>query len=271
MLAFPNAKINLGLNVTGIRSDGFHEIETVIVPVGLRDILEIVPSGEQHVNFHSSGLTIPGKVADNLCLHAYELIRSGFQIPRIRMHLHKMIPMGAGLGGGSSDAVSAIKLLRTIFSLELTDMQLFDYAGKMGSDCAFFIGNKPVFASGKGDHLEPVELNLAGYSVVIIIPPVHVNTADAYKQVAVNKPVESLRTILKASPREWKNSLVNDFEDSVFKQYPVILEIKKTLYAEGAVYASMSGSGSAVYGLFNQALPDLTSFKGCITWTGSLP
>ncbi len=270
MLAFPNAKINLGLNVTGIRADGFHDIETVLFPVAFRDILEIIPSGEQQFEFRHSGLNIPGKVDDNLCLHAYHLIKSGFQIPTVRMHLHKVIPIGAGLGGGSSDAAFTIKVLNDLFSLALTPLQMMDYAGKLGSDCPFFIGNKPVFASGKGDQFEPVELNLAGYSIVIIIPPVHVSTADAYEQVAIKKPVESLRSILNASPGEWKDRVVNDFEGSVFQRYPVILQIKEKLYAAGAVYASMSGSGSAVYGLFDQHLPDLNSFAGCITWTGNL-
>lgn len=270
MLAFPNSKINLGLNVTGIRADGFHNIETVLFPVAFRDILEIIPSGEQHVEFRHSGLTVPGKVDDNLCLRAYHLIKSGFQIPTVRMHLHKVIPIGAGLGGGSSDAAFTIKVLADLFSLAMSPLQMLDYAGKLGSDCPFFIVNKPVFASGRGDQFEPFELNLAGYSIVIVIPPVHVSTADAYEQVAIKKPVESLRTILKASPGEWKDHLVNDFESSVFHRYPVILQLKKKLYTAGAVYASMTGSGSAVYGLFDRLLPDLNSFAGCITWTGKL-
>ena len=270
MLAFPNAKINLGLNVTGIRTDGFHDIETVFIPVAFRDILEIVPSGEQQVEFRHSGLAIPGKGDENLSLRAYHLIKSGFQIPTVRMHLHKVIPMGAGLGGGSSDAAVTIKLLNEIFSLTMTPLQMMDYAGKLGSDCAFFIDNKPVFATGRGDQFEPVELNLAGYSIVIVIPPVHVSTAEAYEYVTIKKPVESLRAILKASPREWKDRLVNDFERSVFQRYPGILQIKEKLYEAGAVYVSMSGSGSAVYGLFYQLLPDLSSFAGCNTWTGKL-
>ncbi len=270
MLAFPNAKINLGLNVTGIRSDGFHDIETVLIPVAFRDILEIIPSGEQKVEFRFSGLTIPGKADENLCLRAYHLIKSVFQIPTVRMHLHKVIPVGAGLGGGSSDAAFTIKLLNDLFSLTMTPLQMMDYAGKLGSDCAFFIDSKPVFATGRGDQFEPVELNLAGYSIVMVIPPVHISTAEAYEYVAVKKPVESLRAILKTSPFEWKDRLVNDFEGSVFKHYPGFLQIKEKLYEAGAVYVSMSGSGSAVYGLFDQLLPDLSSFAGCSTWTGKL-
>jgi 4-diphosphocytidyl-2-C-methyl-D-erythritol kinase len=270
MLAFPNAKINLGLNVTGKRTDGFHDIETVIFPVAFRDVLEILPSGEQPVDFQHSGLTIPGKMEDNLCLRAYHLLKSGFQIPAIRMHLHKMIPMGAGLGGGSSDAAFTIKLLNELFSLSLDPSQMMQYSCKLGSDCAFFIENKPVFATGRGDQFAPIKLNLSGYSIVIVIPPVHVGTAEAYEKVVVKKPLESILSILKSPPGEWKDRLVNDFEDSVFQRYPGIPEIKEKLYAEGAVYASMSGSGSAVYGLFDQSLPDLNSFAGCTTWTGRL-
>jgi len=270
MLAFPNAKINLGLNVTGIRADGFHDIETMLFPVSFRDILEIMPSGDQQVEFRQSGLTIPGKTDENLSLRAYQLIKSGFKIPAVRMHLHKVIPMGAGLGGGSSDAAFTIKLLNDLFSLALTPQQMMDHAGKLGSDCAFFIGNKPVFATGRGDRFEPVELNLAGYTIVIVVPPVHVSTVEAYEQVTVKKPAGSLLAIMKASPREWRDLLVNDFEGPIFHRYPEIGQIKKKLYAAGAVYASMSGSGSAIYGLFDRLPPDLNSFTGCITWTGKL-
>jgi 4-diphosphocytidyl-2-C-methyl-D-erythritol kinase len=267
MLDFPNAKINLGLNITGIRADGFHDIETILFPVAFRDILEIVPSGKQKVEFRHSGLTIPGKAEENLCLRAYHLIRSGFQIPAVRMHLHKVIPMGAGLGGGSSDAASVIKLLNDLFSLAMTPLQMMDYAGKLGSDCAFFIDNKPVFATGRGDQFVPLKLNLTNYSIVIVIPPFHVGTTEAYERVSIKKPVESILTILKASPGDWKDRLVNDFEGSVFQRYPGILQIKENLYTAGAVYASMSGSGSAVYGLFDQVLPDLNFFTGCTIWT----
>jgi 4-diphosphocytidyl-2-C-methyl-D-erythritol kinase len=270
MIAFPNAKINLGLYVTGTRPDGFHDIETVLFPVAFRDVLEIMPSGEQPDEFQHSGLTIPGKVEENLCIRAYKLLKNELHIPTIRMHLHKVIPMGAGLGGGSSDAASTIKLLNNIFSLALSSSQMMQYAGKLGSDCAFFIENKPIFASGRGDQFETVVLNLEGYCIAIVIPPIHVSTADAYEKVTINKPVESIRAILKTSPGKWRDRLVNDFEDSVFHRHPEILQIKEKMYATGAVYASMSGSGSAVYGLFDQKLPDLNSFKGCITWSGKM-
>jgi 4-diphosphocytidyl-2-C-methyl-D-erythritol kinase len=268
MISFPNAKINLGLNVTGIRADGFHEIETVMVPVGFCDILEIVPAVGQRVDFHQTGLAIPGSGKDNLCLRACQLVESQID-SGVKMHLHKVIPMGSGLGGGSSDAVSTLKLLKTLFIPGMNDQQMMDLAGKLGSDCTFFIRNQTVFATGKGDQLNAIELNLEGLSVFIVIPPVHVSTAEAYKNVKVRKPAVSIPSILKASPAQWKHHLLNDFEESVFERYPEIREIKEKLYASGALYASMSGSGSAVYGLFDRPLPP-ASFKDYTTWSGKL-
>ena len=268
MLAFPNAKINLGLNVTGKRNDGFHDIETVFYPVSYRDSLEIVPSESVQTGFHSSGLPIPGEVEQNLCIRAYNLLAHNFKISPVNIHLQKVIPMGAGLGGGSSDAAATIRIINELFQLSLTPAAMIEYARKLGSDCAFFIENKPVFATGRGDQFTDIELTLAGYSILIVVPPVHVGTAEAYQQIIPYKPGESILSMLKLSPDEWKGRLVNDFELPVFLCYPEIRQIKETLYAEGAVYAAMSGSGSAVYGLFNGKLPDLNVFQGCITWTG---
>lgn len=269
MISFPNAKINLGLNVTGIRPDGYHDIETVIIPVGFRDILEIVPCSEGEAAFVQTGLKVPGMPGENLCLRAFQLLRK--KIPGgIKMHLHKVIPMGSGLGGGSSDALSTLTILDAVFSLELNEQQLQEYAGKLGSDCTFFIRNQASFATGRGNKLKPVELNLGGYSIIIVVPPVHVSTAEAYKNVDVKKPFESIPAILKSSPDEWKGRLVNDFEESVFDLYPAIRETKEKLYAAGAVYASMSGSGSSVYGLFDQPPVDPGTFEGCTLWKGKL-
>ncbi len=270
MLAFPNAKINLGLNVTETRSDGFHTIETVLFPVAFCDILEITASNDQSFKFQVSGLTIPGRTEDNLCIRAYKILKDDFQIPGVRVHLHKMIPMGAGLGGGSSDAAYTIRLLNDIFSLALSPFQMMQYANRLGSDCSFFIENIPCFASGKGDQFETIDLNLAGYSVVIVIPPVHIITAEAYKQVEIKKPAESIRTILKTPPGLWKDRLINDFELPIFRNHPEILKIKENLYNLGAVYASMSGSGSSVFGLFDRLLSDMGSFSDYITWSGKL-
>lgn len=270
MLAFPNAKINLGLNVTGILPDGFHTIESGMIPVAFRDALEIIPSSGPHIEFRSSGLTIPGKEDENLCIRAYSFLKDDLKIPPVKMHLHKVIPMGAGLGGGSSDAAFTIKLLNGIFNLQLSRARMLDYAMRLGSDCAFFIDDKPVLASGRGDQFETVDLNLSGYSIVIVIPQIHVNTSEAYTWVPVKKPDETIPAVLKSSPREWKDRLVNDFEFPVFNRYPAILKIKEDLYKTGAIYASMSGSGSAVYGLYKTYLPDIRSFEGCFTWTGTL-
>jgi 4-diphosphocytidyl-2-C-methyl-D-erythritol kinase len=270
MFAFPNAKINLGLNVTGTRPDGFHNIETVILPVGFCDILEINASRDGSFDFMTSGLKIPGKTEDNLCIRAYKLLRDEFKIPGVRVHLHKVIPMGSGLGGGSSDAAYMIKLLNDLFSLTLSTVQMKQYASLLGSDCSFFIENIPGFVNGKGDQFETSNIKLTGYSVVIVIPPVHVSTKEAYEMVEIKRPEESIKTILKTSPRLWKDHLKNDFEDSLVRLHPEILRIKDTFYKEGAIYASMSGSGSSVYGLFDRLVPDPESFKGCIKWSGRL-
>ena len=178
--------------------------------------------------------------------------------------------MGAGLGGGSSDAVWTINLLNDLFSLSLSSLQMTRYADLLGSDCSFFIENKPCFATGRGNQLVSIDPDLDGYSVVIVIPPFHVSTAEAYEQVEIKDPLESIPAILKTYPRFWKGHLINDFEASVFKSFPEILHIKESLYNAGAVYASMSGSGSSVYGLFDRHIPDMDSFKGCITWRGNL-
>ena len=270
MLVFPNAKINLGLNVTGTRDDGFHDIETVLFPIGFHDDLELLPGKEEPMEFKQSGLTVPGNPVDNLCLRAYHLLNKEFTIPSVKLHLKKTIPMGAGLGGGSSDAAYMIKALNELFDLGLSPLMMMQCASRLGSDCAFFIENKPVFATGRGDQFEALDLDLSGYAILIVVPPVHVSTAEAYQQIVVKKPAESIRDILKSNPGEWKDRLVNDFEHSVFRRHPVIRLIKERLYTAGAVYASMSGSGSAVYGLFARELPEGISFPGFLTWTGRL-
>jgi 4-diphosphocytidyl-2-C-methyl-D-erythritol kinase len=270
MLAFPNAKINLGLNITGSRADGFHDIETGIIAVNFRDILEIVPIDKNVVLFESSGLTIPGKSEDNLCLRAYYLLKENFDIPGVKIHLHKVIPMGAGLGGGSSDAAFTIRMLNELFFLNLDADGMMRYASQLGSDCAFFINNAPVVAIGKGDQFETLKPELKGYSVIIVIPSIHVSTAEAYANVEVKNPLENIRSILLSSPVAWKDRLINDFEVPVFRKHEEIKAIKEKLYSEGAVYASMSGSGSAVFGLFKSARMLKHLFHGCITWTGKL-
>jgi 4-diphosphocytidyl-2-C-methyl-D-erythritol kinase len=270
MLVFPNAKINLGLNVTGTRPDGFHNIETVLFPISFCDVLEINLSENQLFEFSVSGMTISGEDQDNLCVRAYYLLKNLYNLSKVRMHLHKVIPMGAGLGGGSSDAAYTIRLLNDLFTLALSDLQMKQYASQLGSDCSFFIENRPCFAFGRGDQFESINLNLKSYSVVIIIPPVHVSTADAYKVVEAKKPGKDIRTIMETSPFEWKYLLINDFESPISKLHPEIQQIKENLYKAGAVYASMSGSGSAVYGLFDRKIPELKFIRGCKLWTGRI-
>ena len=256
MIAFPNAKINIGLNITERRADGYHNLETVFYPVNIYDALELVRADE--MGFTASGLGIPGNAADNLCLKGYALLKRDFDLPSIKVHLHKNIPIGAGLGGGSADAGFFIKLLNAEFSLRLTDGQMQSYARQLGADCAFFIENKPVFAFEKGDRFKPLDINLSAYSIALVMPPVQVSTAQAYRGVRPRKPLYDLSTMIGKPVADWKKFIKNDFEESVFKNHPAIRGIKSALYEAGALYASMSGSGASVFGIFT-AKPDLSA------------
>lgn len=269
MLDFPNAKINLGLRVTEKRSDGFHNLESCFYPVQWCDALEILPADEER--FTMSGLPVPGNPDTNLCLKAYRLLQQDHQLPRVHMHLHKVIPMGAGLGGGSSDAASVLKQLNTLFELKLNPDVLENYARRLGSDCAFFIRNKPVVAVEKGDVFIPTELDLSGYSCVVVYPGIHITTAEAYANIVPKKPDSSIEESLKQDISEWKEVLRNDFEASLFPKYPELPAIKEQLYRAGAAYASMTGSGSAVYGLFEGDAPaDLLFPDHYLFWKGLL-
>jgi 4-diphosphocytidyl-2-C-methyl-D-erythritol kinase len=271
MICFPNAKVNLGLHVVEKRPDGFHNLESVFYPVGLCDVLEAVSSEGEEAGmvFTSSGLEIPGKKEDNLCVKAYELLRKDYYLPGIRAHLHKVIPTGAGLGGGSSDAVHFIKLLDKKFDLNLSWGELHHYARQLGSDCSFFAGNQPSFAKGKGDDHEKLDIRLKDYFFVIVHPGIHVSTAEAYGSIVPLKPERDLKDdILRLPPKEWKGVIRNDFEVPIFKKYPVIAAIKEQLYQAGAVYASMSGSGSAVFGMFEEEVDLRKEFSGCYVWKG---
>lgn len=258
MISFPHAKINLGLYVTEKRLDGYHNISSCFYPIGWSDALEIIPSPS--LNFSSSGLAIPGNVADNLCMKAYELLQKKFDLPPVKIHLHKVIPTGAGLGGGSSDGAFVLKTLNKIFELSLKEEALEDYAGMLGSDCPFFIKGKPVVATGTGNIFEPVALSLQGYTLLVIHPQITVNTAEAYRQIIPKKPEREIWEILSLSIEDWKNTLSNDFEASVFQKFPEIASIKTGLYDLGASYASMSGSGSSVFGLYPSDIIPPTSY-----------
>ena len=249
MIQFPNCKINLGLSILAKRTDGYHELETVFYPIGISDALEILPS--ENLSLTQTGIAVPGDPAQNLCLKAYHLLKKDFpQIPAVQMHLHKNIPMGAGLGGGSSDGTAALLMLNQQFALDLNESQLIHYASQLGSDCPFFVYNKACYATGRGEILTPIALDLSNYQFVLVHPGIHISTAWAFQQLNPHTKSESIQTIIEKPIAEWKDCLLNDFEAPVFKAEPTLLEIKTTLYQHGAIYASMSGSGSSLFGIF---------------------
>lgn len=249
MICFPNAKINLGLNVISKRPDGFHNIESIFIPIQLTDALEVVEAKE--CTLYVSGKAIAGNTNDNLCYKAYMLLKNDFKLPPVSIYLHKVIPMGAGLGGGSADAAFLLTLLNKKYELNLGDEILKKYALQLGSDCAFFIENKPAFVEGRGEILSGCNVNLSGYKIVLIHPGIHVNTKEAYVMIKPQKPPNSLSECCKQEIKTWKDTIVNDFEKPVFAMHPLLEKIKNDMYSLGAIYASMSGSGSSIYGIFD--------------------
>jgi 4-diphosphocytidyl-2-C-methyl-D-erythritol kinase len=257
MIVFPNCKINLGLRVLHKRSDGFHELETVFYPIAIHDMVEIIPlkekAGGSNITFSQSGLEIDGGQNNNLCIKAIRLLREKFpQIPSIQMHLHKIIPTGAGLGGGSSNAAFTLELMNKICGLDLSTEQLIQLSSELGSDCPFFIINKPCFSKGRGELLEEIELDLSTYKILLVNPGIHINTKEAFAGITPALPEVSVKDIIKKPIHSWKDELKNDFEKTIFKKYPVIEQIKNKMYSNGALYASMSGTGSTVYGIFSK-------------------
>lgn len=251
MVLFPNAKINVGLNVVAKREDGFHNIESIFYPVfELYDVLEIVKNEE--LKFTSTGIEIPGSEKNNLCLKAYHLLKQDFDISPVHIYLLKVIPIGAGLGGGSADAAFTLKGLNNLFELKLTDEELINYARKLGSDCAFFIKNKPVYAFNKGDEFEQIDFDLSDYEIKIEYPNIHIGTAEAYAGIKPKVSGKNIKTLITKPIENWKETIKNDFEESIFPNHPSIKELKEKMYNDGAVYASMTGSGSAVYGVFEK-------------------
>ncbi len=251
MVVFPNAKINLGLHVVEKREDRYHNIETCFYPVQWHDALEIIESKKTH--FTNSGINIPGLAKENLCYKAYELLRKDFGLPDLQIHLHKIIPIGAGLGGGSSDAAFTLRLLSEQFHLMLDDDLLTMYATQLGSDCAFFIQNRPCLATGKGEILEPLTLDLSDYHLMLVYPEIHISTQEAYADIEPKPPSNTLKEILLNEHIQiWREKLINDFEHAVFQKHPELQSIKDQLYAMGAIYAAMSGSGSGIYGIFQE-------------------
>jgi len=283
MISFPNAKINLGLNITAKRNDGFHDIETIFYPVQWCDVLEIIPDpltsvrrspgeggSKSPVQFKNTGNKIFSTNQQNLCLRAFQLLAENYEFAPIRMHLHKILPTGAGLGGGSSDAAFTLMMLNKIFNLKLGDETLEEYASQIGSDCAFFIRNKPVFAGGKGDRFEDIKLDLKNYFIIIVKPKVHIKTSEAYQHVSPAKPANSLKELIRLPIEKWREHISNDFEKTIFDKFAVIRNIKSKLYKNGAIYASMSGSGSSVYGIFSEEKKLNHLFKNCTVWNGKL-
>ena len=274
MITFPCCKINLGLNIVAKRPDGYHDLETVFYPVPLTDALEIKKLDERFPSLTDCDLKVTGNAVDcdeqhNLVVKAYQLLAEGYQLPRIHAHLYKHIPSQAGLGGGSADAAYMIRLLDERFRLNMGNAEMERYASRLGADCAFFITADPSFATGKGEVLSPadnIKGNLDGYFIAIVKPDVAVSTAEAYAAITPQRPQKCCRDIVRQPIDTWRAELHNDFEPSVFKRFPVLADIKEALYRQGAVYAAMSGSGSALFGLFRQRPEAIEkTFADCFT------
>ena len=266
MITYPNAKINLGLNIVEKRPDGYHNLETVFYPINLQDALEVNDlEGEGEYSLKISGTPIEGELDNNLVVKAYRLLKKDFpNIGPVNIHMYKHIPTGAGLGGGSADAAFMLKLLNDKFKLNLNTEKLEEYAAILGADCAFFIRNKPVFASGIGNIFEEINLSLKGYYLVLVKPNIFVSTKDAFAHIIPIQPSHSLKEIIRMPVETWRATMKNDFENSVFKKFPEIAAIKDKLYDMGAIYASMSGSGSSVFGLFKESVEHVDEiFNGC--------
>lgn len=252
MVLFPNAKINIGLNILRKRADGYHEIETLFYPIGLKDALEFVLNGKDKVNFTCSGLPLDISPDQNIVIRAYNLLNEEFTLPGLDVHLHKVIPSGAGLGGGSADAAFFLKALNEYLDLKIPHHKLGSIAGRLGADCSFFIVNRPSFATGVGEILSPADISLKGYNLLLVRPPFGVDTKEAYSGVVPENSSVNFAVSLQGNPSDWNFRVKNDFEVSVFKKYPEIAKIKNILSGMGANYTSMSGSGSSVYALFEK-------------------
>lgn len=251
MIQFSPCKINLGLSILEKRTDGFHALETVFYPVALHDIVELVPA--KLFAFTHTGISIPGDTSNNLCVKAYHLLKADYpHIGDVKIHLHKNIPMGAGLGGGSADGSTVLQLLNELFKLNLSKTQLLNYAAELGSDCPFFIFNEACHATGRGEILAPISIDLSNYTIVLVHPGIHIATPWAFQQLTPCVKEKTIAEIIKQPIDTWKAELINDFEAPVFKAYPALENFKNNLYKQGAIYASMSGSGSSLFGIFSK-------------------
>jgi 4-diphosphocytidyl-2-C-methyl-D-erythritol kinase len=271
MICFPNAKINIGLNVLEKRGDGYHAIESIFYPVNCCDAIEATETaGTAKINLAIIGNSIPGSLETNLCVKVYNLLNIKYKLPSINLWLLKRIPIGAGLGGGSADAAFFLKLLNELFQLKLSNEELKSYALQIGSDCTFFIDNKPALVSGRGDVINPIELDLNNYYISIVSPQIHVDTKNAYSLIKPHKKPYCLKeTVFETPIQLWKEIVVNDFEEPIFKLHPELAEIKNYLYTKGAIYASMTGSGSALYGIFEKKPYLDEMLPSCKIWSNT--
>lgn len=252
MIRYTSCKINIGLNVISKRADNFHDIKTVFYPVKfLSDAVEIIDSSENQDIVEVTGLNINEPKENNLCFKTIQLLRKDFDFPFVKLFLHKMVPMGAGLGGGSADAATTLLILNELYQLKIETSQLINYAAQLGSDCPFFVNDFPQLGEGRGELLSPIDVDLSGYFLLIVKPDIHVSTADAYGNIKPSSDCISYTDFSKLDVSEWKSVLKNDFEKSIFSLHPKIGALKNELYQHGAIYAQMSGSGAACYGIFN--------------------
>ena len=261
MIIHPRAKINLGLNIVEKRPDGYHNLETVFYPINIHDTLEVEPSDQ--LNLHLSGVALEGDPNQNLVIRAWQLLQKDYDIPPVDIRLNKAIPSQAGLGGGSSDGAFMLRLLNNLFQLNISEEDLIQKAASLGADCPFFITDTPAYAEGIGEILSPLSLDLSQYHLLIIKPPVAVSTREAFANITPQQTEVKCRDIVKQDIRTWREQLTNDFEESIFPQYPRLKEIKQQLYQQGALYAAMSGSGSSLYGFFEEKPEVIDAWKDC--------
>lgn len=276
MIVFPNAKINLGLQIVGRRPDGYHLLSSVFLPIGLRDILEVVPSRGATDSLVVYGAVETGRLEDNLVLRAVQALRQESDIPPLDLYLYKQIPSGAGMGGGSADASFTLRAVRELLDLPLDDDQLRQIAASLGADCPFFVANEPALVSGIGEIFAPApEMHLVGLQLVVVKPPLHISTAEAFAGLRhIGEPSDSLSTLLSLPIEAWRDRVVNDFEQSLFPRYAELPALKRWLYDQGALYASMTGSGAALYGFFSEDI-DVRQLRGSLPrdvffWHGSI-
>lgn len=271
MISFPNAKINLGLNIASRREDGYHNLETIFYPIPIHDALEIIEAKDSSQDtLIEAGNKVDANTDDNLVMKALRAMRSKYDFPKLDVHLLKKIPFGAGLGGGSADAAFMLRLINDKFELAASDNELADIAVKLGADCPIFIYNRPMYAEGIGEKLEEIDLSLKDHYLILVKPDVFVSTKDAFSKIKPTTPQNNLREIAKRPVAEWKDLMVNDFETSIFSLYPQAGEIKEELYKQGALYASMSGSGSSVFGIFKNEVDLQSTFDQHFYWQGIL-